>query len=213
MRLRTDPKIRAGHTSRWAILYIRQSSMRQVEEHTASGMHQRAFKSLAHEYSWEDHLIIEVDEDDGRSATDTTKRKGFQWLRQQVFEGKVGAIICWEASRLAWDSADFAQLLKLCAAGDTRIIDERTVYDLNNINDNMTLGILGVINQNESQRTGNRAKATKRTKAEAGELHLRPPTGYVYDGDDKLVFDKTKNDQGPMDVQETIRFFSPSSMN
>jgi hypothetical protein len=98
-------------------------------------------------------------------------------------------------------------LLKLCAACDTLIIDEKTAYDLNNINDNMTLGILGVIYQAESQRTGSRSKATRRTKAETGELRLRLPTGYVYDGDDNLVFDKTENDQGSMSVQETISFF------
>jgi DNA invertase Pin-like site-specific DNA recombinase len=207
VRLRTDPTIRAGHTSRWAILYIRQSSMRQVEEHTASGMHQRSFKNLAHGYGWEDHLIIEVDEDDGRSATNTTKRKGFQWLRQQIFEDKVGAIFCWEASRLSRDITDFTQFIKLCGTYDTLIIDGKAVYDPNDDNDNASLGIQGVMNQNESRRTGRRSKATKRTKAEAGELRLRPPTGYVYDDDDNLVFDKTENDQGSINVQDTLRLF------
>jgi DNA invertase Pin-like site-specific DNA recombinase len=200
----TDPKIKACHTSRLAIAYIRRSSLYMVREHTASGMHQRSFKDLARAYGWEEHLIIEVDEDDGRSATDTTKRKGFQWIRRQIFEDKVGAIFCWEASRLSRDIADFTQFIKLCGTYDTLIIDEKAVYDPNDENDNASLGIQGVMNQNESRRTGRRSKATKRTKAKAGELRLRPPTGYVYDDGDNLVFDKTENAQGSMNVQETI---------
>lgn len=196
----TDPKITAGHLSRQAIIYIRRSSMRQVAEHTASGMYQRSFGNLARAYGWADDLIVEVDEDDGRSGTTTTKRKGFQWLRQQVFDGRIGAIFCWEASRLARDNADFAQLLKLCAAGNTLIINEKSVYDPNNISDILTLGIMGVVNHAESWRTGDRSKATKLKKAEAGVLRLRRPTGYVYD-DDKLVFDETEG------VRETIRLF------
>lgn len=195
----TDPKIKACHTSRLAILYIRRSSLYMVREHTASGMHQRSFKDLARAYGWEEHLIIEVDEDDGRSATDTTKRKGFQWLRQQIFENKVGAIFCWEASRLSRDIADFTQFIKLCGVYETLIIDEKAVYNPNDVNDNASLGIQGVMNQAESRRTGNRSKATKRTKAEAGELLLYPPTGYVYDDDDNLVIDPRE------EVQKAIR--------
>jgi DNA invertase Pin-like site-specific DNA recombinase len=195
--------------SRLAVTYIRRSSAYQVEEHTASGKHQRSFRELALAYEWTDDQIIEIDEDDGKSGTGTTKRKGFQWLRQQIFDGKVGAIFCWEASRLARNNGDFAQLMNLCAACDTLIIDEKGVYDLNNVNDSMSLGHQGVMNHGESRKTGDRSKATKRTKAEAGELRLRPPTGYVYDDGDNLVFDKTENVQGSMNVQETIRrFFS-----
>ena len=197
----TNPKIKASHLSRRAVIYIRRSSVYQAEEHTASGKYQRSFSELARAYGWGDGLIIEVDEDDGRSGTDTTKRKGFQWLRQQIFEGKVGAIFCWEASRLARDNAGFAQLVKLCGACDTLIIDEKGAYDPNNINDSMYLGFMGVINHNESLRTGERSKAAKRMKAEAGELRLIPATGYVYDGEGKLVFDPD------MRVQNTFRLF------
>lgn len=197
----TNPKIKASHLSRRAVTYIRRSSVYQVEEHTASGKYQRSFSELARAYGWGDGLIIEVDEDDGRSGTDTTKRKGFQWLRQQIFEGKVGAIFCWEASRLARDNAGFAQLIKLCAACDTLIIDEKGVYDPNNINDSMYLGFMGVINHNESQRTGERSKATKRMKAEAGELRLIPSMGYVYDDEGKLVLDPD------IRVQNTFHLF------
>jgi hypothetical protein len=58
----TDPKIKDSHLSRLAVIYIRRSSPYMVEEHTASGMHQRTFKELARAYGWEEHLIIEIDE-------------------------------------------------------------------------------------------------------------------------------------------------------
>jgi DNA invertase Pin-like site-specific DNA recombinase len=175
--------------------------MRQVIEHTGSGMYQRSFRELALDFGWGDSMIIEIDEDDGKSGTETTKRKGFQRLRRLIFEGQVGALFCWEASRLARDNADFFQLIKLCAACDTLIIDEKTVYDLNNVNDNMAIGIQGLMGYAESRRTGDRSIATKRMKAEAGELRLRPPTEYVYDDEDNLIFDPD------VKVQEAFRLF------
>lgn len=175
--------------------------MRQVIEHTGSGMYQRSFRELAREFGWGDSMIIEIDEDDGKSGTETTKRKGFQRIRQLIFEGKVGALFCWEPSRLARDNANFFQLLKLSAACDTLIIDEKTVYDLNNVNDNIAIGIQGIMGYAESRRTGDRSKATKRMKAEAGVLRVRPPTGYVYDDEDNLIFDPD------VKVQEALRLF------
>jgi DNA invertase Pin-like site-specific DNA recombinase len=197
----TDPKIKAGHLSRDAIIYIRRSSPYQVEEHTGSGKHQRSFSELARDYGWADDQIIEIDEDDGKSGTGTTKRTGFQWLRQQIFDEKVGAIFCWEASRLARNNGDFSQLTNLCAACDTLIIDEKGVYDLNNVNDSMSLGHQGVMNHGESRKTGDRSKATRRTLAKAGELRLRRPTGYLYDDDDNLILDPNE------DVQKALRLF------
>jgi DNA invertase Pin-like site-specific DNA recombinase len=195
----TNAKITLVHLALLAVVYIRRSCVRQVIEHKASGAHQRSFDGLARSYGWDDDLIKVIDIDDGRSGTDATKRTGFQWLRQQIFEGRVGAIFCWEASRLARDNSDFAQLIKLCAASNTLIVDEKAVYDPNNINDLVYLGLMGVLSHAESQRIGDRSKSTRLSMAKTGELHLRPATGYVYNNEGKLVLDPRKK------VQEAIR--------
>lgn len=195
----TDSKITPRHLSLLAIVYIRRSHARKDLEHSASGIYQRSFSELARSFGWADDLIEGIDLDDGRSATSTTKRKGYLWLRQEVYEGRVGAIFCWEASRLGRDNSDFAQLIKLCAAYDTLIIDEKGVYDPNNIHDRIYLGIMGVLNDAESARTGDRTQKTKRARAETGELPLRPPVGYVRDDKGKLILDPRKR------VQKALR--------
>jgi len=163
--------------------------MRQVNEHPGSGEYQHSFRGLASSFGWEDGLIVAIDADDGISGTGALDRKGFQWLRQQIYDGQVGAVFCWEASRLARDNSDFAQLIKLCAAYDTLIVDEKGVYDPNNINDRILLGIMGVLNEAEVRRLADRSSAVKRMRAEKGELRLRPATGYAHDDKGKLVLD------------------------
>ena len=197
----TNPKITDSHLARMAVIYIRQSTLRQVVKHTASGTFQRSLADLARQYSWPDDLIVVVDRDQGRSGTSTIGREGFKWLRQQIFEERVGAIICWDASRIARDSAALAQLIKLCAATDTLIIDEKGVYDPNNDNDRIFLGLINILVDSEGRRFADRSVATRRMNAAAGVLRLRPPTGYVYDDDNKLIIDPDE------DVQAAIRLF------
>lgn len=184
-----NQKITPRHLSLRAIIYIRQSSVRQVIEHTGSVAYQRSLRDLARHHGWADESIIELDVDQGMSGTEVAGRKGFQWLRQQIFDGRVGAVYCWEASRLARDSSAFAQLIKLCAVSNTLIIDEKGVYDPNNLNDGFFLGVMGVLSETEGRRIADRAIAGQRVKATAGELHVLAPTGYVRNDKGKLVMD------------------------
>lgn len=194
-------KISASHLSLLAIVYVRQSTARQVTENTASADYQYTFTELARRYGWTDDLIVELDVDQGISGTDIIGRKGFQWLRQQIYEGRVGAIFCWEASRLARDNSAFAQLIKLCAACDTLIIDEKGVYDANNLNDRIFLGIMGVLSEAEGRRIAEKSAATRRTLALKGELHLPPVTGFIYDVEKRMILDPDE------EVQGSVRLF------
>jgi DNA invertase Pin-like site-specific DNA recombinase len=197
----TNPKITDSHMARVAVIYIRQSTVRQVVEHKASGTFQRSLADLARQYGWPDELIVVVDQDQGRSGTSTIGREGFKWLRLQIFEERVGAIICWDASRIGRDNAALAQLIKLCAATNTLIIDEKGVYDPNNDNDRIFLGLINILVDAEGRRFADRSVATRRTNAAAGVLRLMPPTGYVYDDNNKLIIDPDKK------VQAAIRLF------
>jgi DNA invertase Pin-like site-specific DNA recombinase len=194
-----SPKITVSNLTRLAVIYVRQSSARQVIENTASAAFQRSLADLARHYGWPDSLIVVDDRDQGRSGTSTIGREGFKWLRQQIFEEQVGAIICWDASRIARDSAALAQLIKLCAATNTLIIDEKGIYDPNNDNDRIFLGLINVIVDAEGRRIAEKFIATKRSMAEAGKLRIHLPIGYVYDDDDKIVMDPDE------EIQASIR--------
>lgn len=184
-----NPKITARHLSLLAVIYVRQSTVRQVVKHKGSALFQRSFVELARHYGWPDDLIVVNDQDLGFSGGDVAGRAGYKSLRQLIFEGRVGAVFCAEESRLDRNFSAFTQLIALCAACNTLIIDEMGVYDPNNDNDWTFLGHTGVSNEGERRRMVQRSIAVTRTMVEARELRLMPPTGYVYDDNNNLVID------------------------
>jgi excisionase family DNA binding protein len=55
-----------------------------------------------------------IDDDLGRSAGGTVARPGFDRLVAWLYAGKVGAVLCFDASRLARNGRDWHHLLELC---------------------------------------------------------------------------------------------------
>ena len=181
-------KMRPIHLSRPAVVYIRQSTLMQVLEHRESTQRQYDLAALAERLGWDGAQIQVIDEDLGKSGKNTEDRAGFQRLTAQVSLGKVGAILSLEASRLARSSADWHRLLDLCALSDTLIIDDDGVYDPNDFNDRLVLGMKGTMSDAERHLMRLRLFGGKLHKAQKGELGFPPPTGYVFDGD-TLCFD------------------------
>ena len=71
-------KITAGHLSRQAIIYLRQSSAAQVEHNRESTDRQYALTAKALELGCSDDRIIIIDEDLGVSGAGAVLRSGFQ---------------------------------------------------------------------------------------------------------------------------------------
>ena len=61
-------KVKAGHLSRKAIVYVRQSTTQQVLNHRESTARQYALDRRAVQLGWPDEAVITVDEDQGRSG-------------------------------------------------------------------------------------------------------------------------------------------------
>jgi DNA invertase Pin-like site-specific DNA recombinase len=61
-----------------------------------------------------------IDEDQGQSGKETTARAGFQALVAAISLRKVGILMGYEVSRLSRNSADWQQVLQLCALCLTR---------------------------------------------------------------------------------------------
>ena len=64
-----------------------------------------------------------IDDDLGRSASGTVARPGFDRLVAWLCAGKVGAVLCFDASRLARNGRDWHHLLELCGLVEARVID------------------------------------------------------------------------------------------
>jgi DNA invertase Pin-like site-specific DNA recombinase len=86
-----------------------------------------------------------IDIDQGHSGASAADREGFQQLVAEVSLGRAGIVLGLECSRLARNSADWHQLLELCAMTGTLICDEDGLYDPRSFNDRLLLGLKGTM--------------------------------------------------------------------
>jgi DNA invertase Pin-like site-specific DNA recombinase len=197
-------KVNAGHLKRSAYLYVRQSTPRQVLENTESTKRQYALRQRAIALGWHPDLIVLIDSDLGHSAALAADREGFQRLVGEVGMGRAGLVIGLEVSRLARNSSDWHRLLEICALTDTLILDEDGLYDPNNFNDRLLLGLKGAMSEAELHVMQARMRGSLLNKARRGELHLPLPIGFVYDAQGQVVLDPDQQ------VQQSIRFLFQS---
>ena len=197
-------KIRSAHLEKLAVVYIRQSSPQQVLENRESTARQYAFAEHAVALGWPRDRVLIIDEDLGKSGRTAEGRSGFQRLVTEVTLHHVGLVLGLEMSRLARSSRDWHNLFETCALCDTLLADEDGVYDPNDPNDRLLLGLKGIMSEMELHMMRNRLGRGRDNKAGRGELFHSVPMGYVilptgeveFDPDEqarfvvKLVFDK-----------------------
>src|SRR5664280_2469486 len=140
--MRGESKVRAEHRDRTAVIYVRQSTMAQVRDHTESTARQYALAQEAARLGWPAGSIEVIDADLGVSGRSTEGRDGFKGLVARVCLGEIGAIFGLEISRLARSSADLSRLLEYARLTDTLVIDADGIYDLAEFNDRLLLGLL-----------------------------------------------------------------------
>jgi hypothetical protein len=136
-------KIGGRHLERLAVVYIRQSSLHQVQHNQESTRLQYSLEAIAHELGWEMGRILVLDEDLGTSGASSVGRQDFQRLLAEVALDHVGIILGVEMSRLARSNKDWHQLLELCARFGTLIADLDGLYDPSLYNDRLLLGLKG----------------------------------------------------------------------
>ena len=181
-------KVTAGHLARKAVVYLRQSSLKQVRENLESQRLQYALAERARELGF-DKVDI-VDSDLGSSASiGSAKREGFDGLVASVALGEVGIILGRELSRLARTDKDFCHLLEVCQVFDTLLADETQVYDLSSMDDVLVLGIKGTLSVVELKVLKSRLLDGQREKARRGELVRLLAPGYVLNASGEVVKD------------------------
>jgi DNA invertase Pin-like site-specific DNA recombinase len=182
-------KIAPQHLERLAVIYLRQSSPKQVRENFRSTERQYGLADEAARLGWEPERILTIDGDLGVSGRDTQARGGYKELVGRVCLGEVGAIFGLEVSRLARSSAETQRLLEYCGLTDTLVIDTDGIYDLRDFNDQLVLGVKGQLAQAELHVMAVRLQGAKRHAAERGELHFPLPVGLVYDDEGQTTID------------------------
>jgi DNA invertase Pin-like site-specific DNA recombinase len=172
-------KIQSSHLQRLAVVYVRQSTLQQVERHQESTRLQYALVDRAIDLGWAPSQVLVIDEDQGRSGATAAGRPGFQRLVAEVGLDRIGLVLSIEISRLARSSRDWYQLLEVCGLFATLIGDADGIYDPQTYNDRLLLGLKGTMSEAELHILKQRLLEGKRAKARRGELKTLLPMGYV----------------------------------
>jgi DNA invertase Pin-like site-specific DNA recombinase len=186
--IRSD-KIASRHLERLSIVYIRQSSMTQVQRNQESTKLQYGLANMAQQLGWDHERVVVIDDDLGVSASSAIGREGFQRLLAEVALDHVGLILGIEMSRLARCNKDWHHLLELCARFGVLIGDLDGLYDPSQYNDRLLLGLKGTMSEAELHILRQRLLQGKMHKARRGALGMPVPTGYLRRPSGDIVLD------------------------
>ncbi len=167
----------------------------RTAERFRSGRRQYKLVETARAYGF--RSIEVIDDDLGRSASGMSERPGFDRLVAWLCAGDVGAVVCFDASRLARNGRDWQHLLELCGLVEARVIGLDIIYDPSRPNDRLLLGMKGSISEFELGVL--RARILDAAKARRGELRITVPLGYLWSREYGLELDPDRR------LQEVIR--------
>lgn len=182
-------KLQPRHLQLQAIVYVRQSTQRQVLENQESTRRQYQLAERARQLGWPAPQVQLIDDDLGMSGASSHHRSGFQRLVAAIGLGEVGMVLVTEVSRLSRRNSDWHRVIELCAVFRTLIADEDGIYDAQDPNDRLLLGVKGTLFAAELHILRARMRGNLLNKARRGELALRLPVGYRRLGDGTVVLD------------------------
>src|SRR5271157_2550158 len=166
-----------------ACVYIRQSTPDQLVHNLESQRRQYGLADRARHLGWTTVEII--DDDLGRSGGGIA-RPGFERLLAAICDGRVGAVLALEASRLARNGRDWHTLIEFCGLVGTILVDEDGIYDPRHPNDRLLLGMKGTMSELELSLFRQRSQEALRQMARRGALVLGVAAGYVKVGRDRI---------------------------
>ena len=190
-------KITAEHLTRTAYVYIRQSTADQLVHNLESQRRQYGLAERARQLGWTSVEVI--DDDLGRSGSGT-RRPGFERLVAAICDGRVGAVLAIEVSRLARNGRDWHTLIEFCGLVGTIIVDEDGIYDPRHPNDRLLLGMKGTMSELELSLFRQRSQEALKSKARRGALFLRVAAGYLKTGGDRIEKDPDQRVQSALQL-------------
>jgi DNA invertase Pin-like site-specific DNA recombinase len=193
-------KIGPRHLDRLAIVYVRQSHPAQILHHPESTRVQYSLVEHVVALGWPRERVLVIDDDQGRTATNTEGRPGFQRLVAEVGLDHAGIIVGFQMSRLARSCRDWHQLIEVCALFGTLLGDFDGVYDPANYNDRLVLGLKGTISEAELHIIKQRMHTGKLAKAQRGELVTLQPIGYFKRPSGEIVKDPDEQARHVVDL-------------
>ena len=182
-------KITSLHLERLAVVYLRQSTPAQVRLNVRSTERQYAIAGEAARFGWESERIVVVDGDLGVGPRHPRAGELQAAGRQGVFgRGRRDLRPGGLEGRLEQRGPPAASA-STCALTDTLVLDTDGIYDLQDFNDRLLLGLKAQMSEAELHIMAGRLQGAKRAAAERGELRFGLPVGYVYDEEGQTIID------------------------
>jgi DNA invertase Pin-like site-specific DNA recombinase len=192
--LLTNPLITTQHLTRKALIYVRQSSVDQVERNTGSQAFQRNQADLARAYGWPEELIEVIDEDLGRSGSTVDRRTGWQKMFDQIAAHKVGCVFAVNISRLGRELLPIEQLRTMALYHGTLLCLDNRFSDPSNPNDTVLTQITATFAQYENRKRVEHMTQARLAKARQGGVVSQLPIGWIKNPDDSWDYDPAVKD-------------------
>jgi DNA invertase Pin-like site-specific DNA recombinase len=176
------------------IIYIRQSTERQVLEHTGSTDFQRNLTAIARSYGWLDSQIQIIDEDLGITGSSSEGRTGWQRMQTMTAAGQVGVVFCVTISRLSRDLLDFEIFRRIAAGNNALIYTEGRFVDPADSNDIIFSQLTAMLASHENRQRTRLMSQARITKAKKGEMVSVLPVGWIKGADGRYDFDPETKD-------------------
>jgi DNA invertase Pin-like site-specific DNA recombinase len=132
-----DSKSQGPHRDRFAVVYVRQSTVQQRLRPQASTRLQYGLVDRALAFGWTQPQVLVIDDDLGKSGATAEGRPGFQRLVAEVSWAHVGIVFGLDISRLARSNRDWHHVLEVCALFGTLLGDLDGIYDPLDYNDRL----------------------------------------------------------------------------
>jgi DNA invertase Pin-like site-specific DNA recombinase len=176
------------------MVYLRQSSLEQVEKNTGSQAFQRSQVELARAYGWSSDLIDVVEEDLGKSGSSVDRRTGWQRMLEEIAANRVGIVFAANISRLGREYLALEKLRLLAQYHGTLLCIENRIIDPTDEDDTfMTRLGAGLAQLDNSKRTRHMSQA-RMAKARQGAVVSSLPVGWIPSADGKYDYDPAVKD-------------------
>lgn len=201
-------KIRPAHLQRLALVYIRQSSMEQVQQNIGSTHAQRDLAELPRSWGWTDSRIQTIDDDLGLSGTSAAGRSGFQRMLALINQGEVGLVVVRDYARLSREPMDAAKFFWSAKQAGTLIYENGALHDPANDSVAELFGVQlgGLLAWFDNATRVRHFSEARIAKARRGHAVSAPPIGYVSSGKGQWVKDPDPEIQAA--VQRVFSLYS-----
>lgn len=171
------PALTRSRLSRGAVVYLRQSTLGQVETNWGSGELQRDLVRKAEAYGFADVQLIA--DDMGKSGSRTVGRVGWQSMLQRIEADLVGAVFAYDVKRLSREVRDFSDLVTYAREHDVVLVLDGRVLDPRDPGDAAQVYVLATFAEIDNRTRADLFRRSRREKAKKGVIVSNLPVGWV----------------------------------